>query len=137
MLEIFNYLKACGKKLVLISDMYLTGEIISRMLAKCGYEGYSDIWISCERGARKDGNTIWNDFYDIYSTVKTVHVGDNPHSDIQTVIDRHKESFFVINPRTAFKMSRYYEDFEPYINGSLTERILLGMFVNAGIYRCV
>lgn len=134
MLEIFNYLKSCGKKIVLISDMYLTREIISRMLAKCGYEGYSDIWISCERGTRKDGNTIWNDFYDIYSTVKTVHVGDNPHSDIQTVIDRHKESFFVINPRTAFKMSRYYTDFEPYINGSLTERILLGMFVNAGIY---
>ena len=134
MLEIFNYLKSCGKRIILVSDMYLTGEIISKMLSKCGYEGYSDMWISCERGTRKDGKTIWNDFFDIYSTVKTVHVGDNPHSDVQTVIDRHRESFFVINPRTAFKMSRYYRDFEPYINGSITQRILLGMFINGGIY---
>ncbi len=134
MLKTFNYIKACGKKIVLVSDMYLTSDIVCKMLEKCGYKDYDDIWISCEKGLRKDNNTVWDEFYKVYGNYNTVHVGDNPRSDIQIVGDRLKQTFFVINPRTAFKMSKYYDRFKPYINGSVFDRIMLGMFINGGVY---
>lgn len=134
MLRIFNHLKACGRKIVLVSDMYLTSDIVEKMLKKCGYEGYDDMWISCEKGLRKDTNTMWTEFFSVYGNFKTIHVGDNPRSDIQLVGDMLKQTFFVINPVTAFKMSRFYETFKPYINGSAADRLILGMFINGGIY---
>lgn len=134
MLKVFNYLKLHNKKIVLISDMYLTSDIVEKMLKKCGYEGYDDIWISCEKGGRKDCGTIWNEFISLYGEMKTIHVGDNPCSDIQTVIDRKREAFFVINPRTAFKMSSVYERFIKYIDGSIFNSIMMGLFINGGIY---
>ncbi len=134
MLKIFNHIKACGKKIVLVSDMYLTSGIVERILNKCGYEGYDDIWISCEKGMRKDNNSIWDKFFEVYGGYNTIHVGDNPRSDIQLVGDRLKQTFFIINPRTAFKMSQYYDKFKPYVNGSIADRIMLGMFINGGIY---
>lgn len=134
MLEIFNYLKGCGKKLVLVSDMYLTGDIISDMLKRCGYEGWNDMWISCEKGMRKDTNTMWDGFFDCYGQAKTVHIGDNPQSDIQRVIDRKREAFFVINPRTAFKMSNSYGSFMKNFAGDISASLMLGMFINCGIY---
>ena len=134
MLKIFNHIKACGKKIVLVSDMYLTSDIVVRMLDKCGFKEYDDIWISCEKGLRKDNNSIWGEFFKVFGGYNTIHVGDNPRSDIQLVGDQLKRTFFVINPRTAFKMSRYYDKFKPYINGSVTDRIMLGMFINGGVY---
>ncbi len=133
-LEIFNYVKNQGKKIILISDMYLNKEIVSKILKNCGYEGYNELWISCDMGMRKDNGTMWNKFFSHYGAFKTIHVGDNPQSDIQAVIDRKRESFFVINPRTAFKMSKYYDTLKNYINGEIINSILLGMFINGGIY---
>lgn len=134
MLKVFNHIKACGKKIVLVSDMYLTGDIVEKMLEKCGFTGYDDIWISCEKGARKDNDTIWKPFFDMYGQYNTVHVGDNPRSDIQIVGDKQRMTFFVINPRTAFKMSRSYNKFKKYINGSIADSLMLGLAVNGGIY---
>ncbi|MDO4300462.1 MAG: rhamnan synthesis F family protein [Clostridia bacterium] len=134
MLKIFNHIKSCGKKIVLVSDMYLTSDIIGRMLNKCGFVDYDDIWVSCEKGKRKDNDTIWEDFFKVYGQFNTIHVGDNPRSDIQIVGDKLKRTFFVINPRTAFKMSKYYDKLKPYINGSVADKLMLGMFINGGIY---
>lgn len=134
MLDLFNYVKNSGKKVILISDMYLTSEIIEKMLNKCGYKEYDELWVSCDMGLRKDNGTMWNKFFSLYGNLKTIHIGDNPQSDVQTVIDRKRESFFVINPRTAFKMSRTYDCFKKYIDGSITNSLLLGMVVNGGIY---
>lgn len=134
MLRIFNHIKACGRKIVLVSDMYLTSDIVGAMLEKCGYTGYDDMWISCERGKRKDNSSMWEDFFNVYGQYNTVHVGDNPRSDIQLVGDMLKSTFFVMNPVTAFKMSRYYDKFRRYTEGTLTERLMLGMFINGGIY---
>jgi len=134
MLKVFNHVKACGRKIVLVSDMYLTKDIIEKMLSKCGYEGYDDIWISCEKGARKDDGTIWNTFFDVYGAYNTIHVGDNPRSDIQIVGDRQKMTFYIMNPVTSFKLSKYYGDFKKYINTSWENSLLLGMIINEQLF---
>lgn len=133
-LYIFNQLKEAGVRIILVSDMYLTSDIVEKMLKKCGYEGYSELWLSCEKGVRKDNNTLWKEYCSQLGSVKSVHVGDNPCSDIQAVSELGKDSFFVINPRSAFKMSRYYRYIRKFSDDSITSSLLLGMFINNGIY---
>lgn len=134
MLKVFNHVKANGKRIILVSDMYLTSDIVGKMLEKCGFTGYEDLWISCEKGVRKDNDTIWKPFFDIYGQYNTIHVGDNPRSDIQTLMDKLKPTFFVMNPRTGFKMSKYYNSFKKYINGSIADSLMLGLMVNGGLF---
>ena len=75
-----------GRKVWLISDMYLQTPEVERMLKKCGVEGYEKLLISCETGMRKDTAAIWNDL--ATRGVKFVHVGDNETSDLQLPGDR-------------------------------------------------
>ncbi|MBU3127142.1 rhamnan synthesis F family protein [Clostridium tagluense] len=134
MLNVFNFVKNNVKKVILISDMYLTSDVIKQMLSKCGFEGYKDLWISCEKGGRKDNDTIWDSFFAEYGNYKTIHVGDNGRSDIQIVGDKGKETFFVFDPVTAFKLSKNYSKFKKYINTTLENSLMLGMLVNGGLY---
>ena len=133
-LEIFNSLIKAGKKVILISDMYLTTPIVERMLEKCGYKGYDDLWLSCEKGKRKDRDTIWNDFFEIYEKKKTIHIGDNPHSDIQTIIDRRGNALLLLSPIDQFRISKQYERYQSYIGKGIDNSLMIGYMVNACEY---
>ena len=115
MLKIFNHVKQNKRKIILVSDMYLPSDVLSKMLAKCGYTGYDDIWVSCEKGARKDDGSMWDLFFNIYGGFRTIHVGDNPRSDIQLVGDKKRDTFYVMNPCTSFKLSEIYPKFKNYM----------------------
>lgn len=134
MLEVYNKLLSTGKKILLISDMYLPSEIIEKMLYKCGYKGYLDIWISCDKGKRKDSDTIWDDFFSKYGEKRTIHIGDNPQSDCQMVIDRKREAILILSPLEQFRLSQLYDDFEEFVNGSIEDSMILGYFVNKCLY---
>ncbi len=133
-LEIFNHLIEAGKKVILISDMYLPYDIVEKMLYKCGYSGYTDIWISCDKGKRKDRDTIWDEFLDLYGDKQTIHIGDNPHSDYQLIGDRKRNALLLLSSRDEFRLSNQYEEFKTFINGTVEDSILLGYFVNGCLY---
>lgn len=133
-LELFNRLVRAGKKIILISDMYLTGDIIRKMLKKCGYEGYADLWVSCECGKRKDRGTLWDKFFEEYGEMKTIHVGDNPHSDDQIVGDRRRATLLLLSPIEQFRFSIQYEKYKRFIDGSIESSLVLGYLVNKCLY---
>lgn len=134
MLKIFNHVKKNKCKIILVSDMYLPSDVLSKMLEKCGYTGYDDIWVSCEKGTRKDDGSMWDLFFNIYGAFRTIHVGDNPRSDIQLVGDKKRDTFYVMNPCTAFKLSEIYPKFKKYMGTSIENSICLGLVINNGIY---
>lgn len=134
MLEIFNKLRDIGKTIVLVSDMYLTSNIINEILLKCGYKGYHDIWVSCEKKARKDMGDLWKLFLETYGDKKIIHVGDNPRSDIQIPGDLMITTFLVMNPLTQFKMSEQYNYFKEFDTNDLSYSIIMGMLINEKMY---
>ncbi len=83
MKEIFDYIASTGKEIILISDMYLTQDIISQLLNYNGYSGWSSLFISCECGASKRQGTLFK--YVLQKTGKSrrqiCHFGDNLISD--------------------------------------------------------
>lgn len=106
MLEVWNRLFALGKKLIIVSDMYLPKDTIENILLKAGFVGYEKLYLSNEYAKNKAGGRIYRevikDYFDVDtdSSVKSgkniskmtnvnrnpngfsiVHVGDNVHSD--------------------------------------------------------
>ncbi len=133
MLDLYQTLLEAGKRIILVSDMYLTKEYIKRMLKKCGYEGYHEIWISCECGLRKDQDNIWDSILPRYEGKKFIHVGDNVRSDWQTLVDRRQEAFWIINPFDEWKFTPYYEKYRKYDDGNIVNSLILGMTLNGGL----
>lgn len=88
MVNLFCKLVSHNKCVILVSDMYLPSTILEEILADCGISGYEELIVSCECGCRKDADTIWDYIFTKYNKESFVHVGDNPRSDWQTLIDR-------------------------------------------------
>ena len=136
MLKVYNFVHASGKRILLISDMYLPKAVLEKMLLKCGYGGYEDIWVSCERGERKDDGSMWESFYGTYGAIKSIHCGDNAHSDIQLPGNYRKETFFVLNPFEGIGLS----DLNPLIkkwskkSNSVSMIVSLGLIINRKIF---
>ena len=131
---IFQALIDAGKEVLLISDMYLTPDIIENMLEKCGYQGYKELWVSCDKGKRKDRDTIWDDFLEKYGDLKTIHIGDNPHSDCQIIGDRRRQYLLLLSPIDQFRLSKQYEKFSQFVNTTVENSLMLGYMVNQCFY---
>ena len=133
-LSIYKKLVRSGRRIILVSDMYLTEDIVASMLKKCGYEGYESIWVSCEKGKRKDNDTLWAEFFKIYEAYKTIHIGDNPHSDCQLVGDRQRINMLWLSPRDQFRFSDQFDKFQRFIGTSIENSLTLGFLVNHCLY---
>lgn len=96
MLEVFNILKYNKKKIIAISNMYLPKDILEKLLVKCGYEGFEDIYISCDYERSKGNKKLYHYVKESYVGNQTIiHIGDNYQVD-------------VVNARSCGIDSRHY-----------------------------
>ncbi len=81
MKNIFEEMKRAGKHVLIISDMYLHTETIAALLRKNGYDGWEEIYVSCDyRASKRDGKIFKIVKQDIRSS-NICHIGDNFLSD--------------------------------------------------------
>ncbi len=110
MLSVFNSIKG-KKKIYLISDMYLPGKEIEKLLKKCGYEGYEELYVSCEKGTSK--NEALFDVYlkereqEGYRNFDCLHIGDNETADIMSPKEAGIDAFQVMSARELLESSAY------------------------------
>lgn len=80
MYDVALYLK---KKIIIISDMYLSHNILECILKSKGYEGFEKLYVSSETGYSKaSGNMYEYVLNDLgCKTEKVLHIGDNFWSD--------------------------------------------------------
>lgn len=57
--QILNYAKNIGKKVILISDMFLTKDIIETMLFQNGIDTWDNLYLSSDIGKRKDSGELY------------------------------------------------------------------------------
>lgn len=136
MLQIFEYLKMMNKKIILISDMYLTSDIIKNILKNCGYSGYDDLWISCEKSCRKDTGSMWKKFFEEFKDSSTIHLGDNEASDIQMIADLLKPQQHIMQAKKMFLLTELSERLDSSLRTlKAGDRIALGLIINK-MYNC-
>lgn len=87
MLEVWRELVKHGKRIVIVSDMYLPGRVLEEILTANGYTGFEKLYVSCEYRKSKSVG-------DLFDAVRrefpgtAVHVGDNPYGDV-TMAKKH------------------------------------------------
>ena len=77
--SVFDYCINEGKRVLITSDMYLPRLSIEKILSKCGYCGYQQLFLSSELGKRKQTGTMYQYIIDNIgcSRDNIVHIGDN------------------------------------------------------------
>lgn len=128
--QIFNELTTAGKKIILLSDMYLTQGIVEKILEKCGYVGYHEIWISCEMGCRKSNGSMWKIFFNQYGNLATLHIGDNKHSDIMNVSKESKQSLYLMDGKQMFCLTDFAQNLATSANLKIGDSFILGVMAN-------
>lgn len=83
-LDLFNYAKKIGKRVIIISDMYLHTNVVKYILKSCGVLDYDKLYVSCSyRKSKTDGK-----LYDVCCRELNVkpgqilHFGDGLKNDI-------------------------------------------------------
>jgi HAD superfamily hydrolase (TIGR01549 family) len=83
-IPIYNYCVKNNKTVVVTSDMYLSEDIIRRILTKNGFEGYTNIFVSSEFGEKKRNGKLFKRVVDELRVKpkEILHIGDNIRSDV-------------------------------------------------------
>lgn len=85
--EVYNQLIKNGKKIYLISDMYLPENVILHILDHCGIKGYEKLFLSSKYRCRKR-NGLFRIFLNTcdLSVQRGIHVGDDIYADCISII---------------------------------------------------
>ena len=106
---------AAGRRVILISDMFLERPVIETMLARHNIGGWQQLYLSCELGVRKDDGRL----YDLMLAEEAVRgdqvlmVGDNERSDLQIPVDRFGGQ--VLHVLKARDLARCLPDYRGWI----------------------
>lgn len=84
-IELYQLAKHLGKKIILITDMYLDRRTIESILKSCGITGYERLFISCEeRQLKYNGHLFVRALSSLkISSNELLHIGDSWKSDIE------------------------------------------------------
>lgn len=85
--EIINLYHKCieaGKKVYVISDMYLDAAFLKKILSNCGIEGYEKIFVSCEYHETKTTGELFKKVIEEkgLEPERWLHIGDNSKGDV-------------------------------------------------------
>ena len=117
MKEVFSHLQKMGKRIILISDMYLPELFLQELLEKCGYTGFERIYVSCAYGKSKADGGLYQLCREAYPKKTCIHVGDNRQSDIQMAKKNGFSSYYYPNSNLAANIYRSC-DMSPVIGGA-------------------
>ena len=102
MASVFFQCLGAGKRVYLVSDMYLYAVQIERILLSCGISGQHGLFVSSELGATKAAGTIWPRISAITGD-DFVHIGDDERADIRPLGEARK-TFHAPNHRDRLSM---------------------------------
>ena len=130
-IELFNHAMLSGKRVVLVSDMFLPCSVVVRMLAENGIAGYQTLYLSSDIGVRKDTGELYRLLLEQEKIApgELLMVGDNEHSDVQIPVDLGIQVCHVLRP---VEIARSLHRFAPILEwarteGSLDEQLVLGL----------
>ena len=95
--ETFQYALSKKKKVYVVSDMYLSKEVIDLILSECGVKGYQDLIVSCEEGCNKASGELFEVLKKKAGTENILHIGDDENADCKGAESAGIDSFRVLS----------------------------------------
>lgn len=95
--EIYDYALRIGKKIIIVSDMYLPKEVIEKILIKNNYTNYYKLYLSSDLMLTKASGNLYKYIIDDLKVAPSsiMHIGDNYHSDFENARLYGIDAFFI------------------------------------------
>ena len=116
MQEVYRELQKRGKKIIIVSDMYLSKNVLQGILEVNGYDGYEKLYVSCEYAKSKWNGELYELVKQEYSG-KIIHIGDNIQSDVTMAKKKGIATCYYPNVNKNSLQYRSY-DMSPIIGGA-------------------
>ena len=86
MKDIFNYAVKLGKKIIIVSDMYLSMEVLENFLKNKGFNGFSKLYVSSEIKKCKHTCNLFKYILEDLNVKpeQMLHIGDNMIADVKS-----------------------------------------------------
>lgn len=96
---LMKYAKQEGKKVYLVSDMYLNALQITRLLEKCGIREYDELFVSCEYAKTKwpQGDLFEEVKKKNSEGVSILHIGDSEGADVECAMKKGMDAARILN----------------------------------------
>ncbi len=103
--KLFSQAVDSGKKIILISDMYLSKEVINDLINKNGYDNIHEIYVSSDIGLGKyTGDLYKYVLKDLgISNKRLLHIGDNYQSDIKKAHENGIDTCYLPKAKDVYK----------------------------------
>lgn len=124
--EILEYAINQGKKVYLISDMYLPKGILINILNDLGIKGYKDIFVSCDYKCLKSQG-LFKKYKENVECNSYLHIGDSKEADEIAANINGISSYIIKSAYEMLEISSYREIVK--LAKSFPERLMLGLFV--------
>ncbi len=81
--KIYDYALSIGKKIIIVSDMYLPKNVIEKILIKNNYTNYYKLYLSSDLMLTKASGNLYKYVIDDLNVAPSsiMHIGDNEHAD--------------------------------------------------------
>jgi FMN phosphatase YigB (HAD superfamily) len=125
MTELLAELKVSGKRIIAISDMYLDGPMIHKLLDQLGLGRYIDaIYVSADHSLGKYSGRLFHHVFEAesISPVELLHIGDNAVSDFDVPVSAGTSAVLFRNPNQTRRQQvnqtyKWLSDRNPYWRG--------------------
>ncbi len=86
MKKVYDFALSVGKRVVLVSDMYLPSDFMEKLLKNKGFDGFDRLYVSCEHRKNKHSGSLFEHVLKDLDLTPNVllHIGDNRISDVRT-----------------------------------------------------
>lgn len=82
---------SCGKRIVVVSDMYLPSDFLLAVIKEKGFDRVSAVYVSCEHKMRKSNGKLYEFVLKqerISSPAEMLHIGDDEASDYKAALEQ-------------------------------------------------
>ena len=102
--ELYELAKSQKKRIICISDMYLSGAQVERLLRRCGYEA-DRVYVSGDYRMTKQSGKLYGVMLRMERTApdRIVHIGDNWNSDVVMAKNAGLRSYHLASPVSMLK----------------------------------
>lgn len=132
--SLYQYALKQGKKVIAVSDMYLSSAFLKEVLTQNGYTEISDIYVSNENKARKDTGKLYNVVLEKENILSSeiLHIGDNQESDYRKAIDSNILAIYYPSIKNILFQNKsiYNYIYDSSLNNDPISKIILGFTFN-------
>ena len=89
--QLYDAAVRSGKRIIVVSDMYLPSDFLRDVLAEHGFDQISRVYVSCEEKARKNDGRLYEGVLEkegLEKPSELLHIGDNFLSDYKEALEK-------------------------------------------------